>query len=75
MWYVQFNKYRERDREREKEREGAAYVGCYALVLRRVVAVSARGKLASLLERLPERPMASALIEELKTVISEAKRS
>ena len=31
--------------------------------------------LPSLLERLPERPMASALIEELKIVATEAKRS
>ena len=29
----------------------------------------------SLLERLPERPMTSALIEELKIVANEAKRS
>ena len=35
---------------------------------------SARGNLPSLLERLPERPMASALIEELKIVTTEAKR-
>ena len=34
-----------------------------------------RGNLPSLLERLPERPMASALIEELKIVATEAKRS
>ena len=33
------------------------------------------GNLPSLLERLPERPMASALIEELKIVATEAKRS
>ena len=55
--------------------KGAAYIGCHALVLRRVVAASARGNLQSLLERLPERPMASALIEELKIVATEAKRS
>ena len=55
--------------------EGAAYVGCHALVLGRVVAASARGNLPSLLERMPERSMASALIGELKTVVSEAKRS
>ena len=55
--------------------KGAAYIGCRALVLGRVVAASALGNLPSLLERLPEQPMASALIEELKTVATEAKRS
>ena len=54
--------------------KGATYIGCHALVLGRVVAASARGNLPSLLERLPERPMALALIEELKTVATEAKR-
>ena len=55
--------------------KGAAYIGCHALVLGRVVAASARGNLPSLLERRPEQPMASALIEELKIVATEAKRS
>ena len=55
--------------------KGTAYIGCHALVLGRVVAASARGNLPSLLERLPERPMASALLEELKIVATEAKRS
>ena len=55
--------------------KGAAYIGCHALVLGRVVATSARGNLPSLLEWLSERPMASALIEELKIVATEAKRS
>ena len=55
--------------------KGAAYICCHALVLGRVVAASARGNLASLLERLPQRPMASALLEELKIVATEAKRS
>ena len=55
--------------------KGAAYIGCHTLVLGRVVAASARGNLPSLLERLPERPMASALLEELKIVTTEAKRS
>ena len=55
--------------------KGAAYIGCHALVLGRVVAASARGNLPSLLERLPERPMASALLEELKIVATEAKKS
>ena len=54
---------------------GAAYTGCHALVLGRVVAASARGNLPPLLERLPERPMASALLEELNVVATEAKRS
>ena len=40
-----------------------------------IVAASARGTLPSVLERLPERPMTSALIEELKTMATEAKRS
>ena len=55
--------------------KGAAYIGCHALILGRFVAASARGNLPSLLERLPERPMASALLEELKIVATEAKRS
>ena len=55
--------------------KGAAYIGCHALFLGRVFAASARGKLPFLLERLPGRPMASALIEERKTVASEAKRN
>ena len=54
--------------------KGAACIGCHALVLGRVVAASAQRNLPFLLERLPERPMASALIEELKTVATEAKR-
>ena len=53
----------------------AAYIDCNALVLGRVVAASTRRDLPPLLERLPERPMASALIEELKIVATEAKRS
>ena len=55
--------------------KGAAYIGCHALVLGRVVAAFARGNLPSLLERLPERSMASELLEELKIVATEAKRS
>ena len=51
------------------------YTYIHALVLRRVVAAPARGNLPSLLERKPERPMASALIEELKIVTTEGKRS
>ena len=54
--------------------KGAAFIGCHALVLGRVITASARGNLPSLLERLPERPMASALLEELKIVATEAKR-
>ena len=52
--------------------KGAAYIDCHALVLGRVVTASARGNLPSLLERLPERPVASALIEKLGTVTNEA---
>ena len=55
--------------------KGAVYIGCPALVLGRVVAASAQGNLPSLLERLPERPMASAFFEELKNVATEVKRS
>ena len=55
--------------------KGAAYIGCHALVLGRDVAASARGNFPPLLERLPERPMALALIKELKIVTTEAKRS
>ena len=55
--------------------KGAAYIGCHALILRRVGAASARGNLPSLLERLPARTMVSALIEELNTVATEAKKS
>ena len=55
--------------------KGAVCIGCHALVLGRVVVVSARGNLSLLLEQLPERPLASALIEELKTVATKAKRS
>ena len=55
--------------------KGIAYIGCHTLVLERVVAASARGNLPSLLERLPKRPMASALLEELKTVATDVKRS
>ena len=55
--------------------KGAAYIGCHALVLGRVVAAFARGNLSFIRERLSERPMASALIEELKIVATEAERS
>ena len=55
--------------------KGAAYIGCHAPVLGRVVTASVRGNLPSLFERLPERPLASALIEELKAVATDAKRS
>ena len=54
---------------------GAAYIGYYALILGRIVAASAQGNLPSRLERLPERPMAPVLLEELKTVATETKRS
>ena len=53
----------------------AAYIGCQALVLGHVVAISARENLLSLLERLPEHPMLSALIGELKTFATEVGKS
>ena len=43
--------------------KGAAFTGYHALVLGRVVAASARVCLLSLLELLPEEPMASALLK------------
>ena len=55
--------------------EGAAYIGCHTLVLGRVVAAFARENFSFIRERLPERLMASAPIEELKTVATEAERS
>ena len=55
--------------------KSAACIGCHALVLGCVVAASAQGSLPPIFERLPERPMSSALIEELKTVANEANRS
>ena len=55
--------------------KGTANIDCHALVLGRVVVSSARGNIPSLFERRPERPMASALIEEVKTVTTEAKKS
>ena len=54
--------------------KGAASVGCHVLVLERVIAASIRGNLPSIPERQPERPIASSLIEELKTVVTDAKR-
>ena len=55
--------------------KSAAYIGCHALILGRVVAASARGDLSSLFERLPERPMTSAFLGKLKTVATEVSRS
>ena len=54
---------------------GATYIGCHTLVLGRVAAAFARGNLPSLLERLPEQPMMSALLDDLKTMTTEVKRS
>ena len=54
--------------------KGAAYIGCHALVLGRVVAAFARGNLACLLERLPRLLMASALLEQLKAVATVVKK-
>ena len=55
--------------------KGAGKIGCHALVLGRVATTSAQGNLPPLLEWLPERPMASALLDELKTVTTVVKRS
>ena len=54
--------------------KGVAYIGCHALVLGRVIAAFTRGNLPSLLERLPEKPMAPALLEEFKTVVTKVKK-
>ena len=54
--------------------KGAVYIGRHALVLGHIVAASAQGGLPSFLERLPEQPMASSLLEELKTVATEVER-
>ena len=53
----------------------AAYIGRHALVLGHVVAASAQGNFPSFLERLPERLMVSALLEELNTVDTEVKKA
>ena len=55
--------------------KGVAYICCQALALGRVVAASAGENLPSLLEHRPERPMASALLDELKTLVAEVERS
>ena len=54
--------------------KGAAYIACQALVLGHVVAASTWENLPSLLERLPDRPMASAFIDELKTFATDVGR-
>ena len=51
------------------------YIGWHALALGRVVPAPAQRNLPSLFERLPERPMASTLLEELKIMATEVKRS
>lgn len=55
--------------------KGPAYIGCQTLVLERVVVSSAREHLLSFLERLPERSMASTLLDELKTLATGVERS
>jgi len=55
--------------------KAAAYNGCQALALQRVVGASARENLLFLPERLPERPMALVLIDKLKTLATEIVRS
>lgn len=52
----------------------AAYIGYQALILGHVVASSALENLSSLLEQIPERPMKSALIDEMKTLATEAEK-
>ena len=54
--------------------KGVVYLGCHASILGRVVVASAQENLPSLFGRLPVRPMASALLEELNTVATEVKR-
>ena len=54
----------------------AACINCHALVLGRVVTAPAWENLPPPFERLPERPMASALVEELKNIVAtEVKKS
>ena len=53
----------------------AAYIGRHALVLGHVVAAFAQGNLPSFLERPPERPMVPALLDKLKTVATEVKKT
>ena len=55
--------------------KGAACIGCHALTLELIDAASVWGDLPFLLERLPERPMTSALFNELKTRALEVKKS
>ena len=55
--------------------KGATYIGCHALVLERVIAASTLGSISSLLERLSERPMAAALLAELKTASTDINKS
>ena len=55
--------------------KGTAYIGSHALTLGCLVATSARSNFPSLLERLPERHMASVLLEQLETVATEVKIS
>ena len=60
---------------RSNSNKGAAYICCPVLVLGRVVTVLSRGNLPSLLEWLPGRSMASVLLEELKILATEVKKS
>ena len=53
----------------------AAYIGCHAFVLRPVITAVAWGNVLFALDWLLERPMASAFLEEPKTVATDVERS
>ena len=55
--------------------KGAANIGCHTLVLVCIIVASVRGNLPSLFERLPERPIALALLDEVKIGATKVKRS
>ena len=55
--------------------KGAGYIGFQALVLRRIIAASFRENPSSLLEGLPERPMASVPLDELKILATKVEGS
>ena len=55
--------------------KGAVYIGCYAFVLGPVITAAAWENLQSVLDWLPERPKASAFLEEPKTVAIDVERS
>ena len=55
--------------------KGAAYIGCHAVILGRVVVAFTWGNLSPFFERCPERPLASEFLEDLKTGATKVKRS